>query len=158
MQSVINQRLIAICSCGLLASCASTETQNDLGGDVNYAGSDCISIRTIRDYTPLDRSTLLIDGGGNRSYLVSLVHTSFELSSANGISFSSRDSWLCPYGGDEIIIGSFANERLRIRAISKLNDEQIDDILIRYGKKDANTEADPVPGEEIKGAEVEELG
>ncbi len=158
MKSFLKQIVTIFISCNLLIACAVTDEQNDLGEDVNYSGSDCISIRTIRDYTPLDRSSLLIEGGGKRSYLVTLVHPSFELRSSHGIGFSSRDEWLCPYGGDEIVVDSLSRERLRIRAISRLNDEQVEDMLIRHGKKDPDTEQAPVPGEEVKGAEVEELG
>lgn len=125
---------------------------------MDYSGSDCISIRTIRDYTPLDRSNLLIEGAGKRTYLVSLIHTSFELRSSYGIGFSSRDEWLCPYGGDEIVIESHSGERLRIRSISRLSDEQVEDVLIRYGKIEPSEEQNPVPAEEVQGAEVEELG
>jgi hypothetical protein len=158
MKIVVKQLLISITSCSLLISCASTGEQNQLGDDVDYSGSDCISIRTIRDYTELDNSNLLIDGGGRRTYLVTLLHPSFELRSSFGIGFSSRDQWLCPYGGDEIVMQGVGNERVRISSISRLSPEQVDDILIRYGKKEPELEQDPVPAEELEGAEVEELG
>lgn len=153
-----NQLVISIISCYLLTGCATPGEENELGEDVNYSASDCISIRTIRDYTPLDRSTILIDGGGNRSYLVRLVHSSFELQSSHGIGFSSRDGFLCPYGGDEIVIESLSRERLRIRSISRLNEQQVEDVLIRYGKIETDSEQDPVPAKEVDGAVVEELG
>ncbi|MFT5500450.1 MAG: hypothetical protein ACI88G_000579 [Woeseiaceae bacterium] len=158
MKVLLNQVLIALYSCYLLVGCATAEEDNELGRDINYSASDCISIRTIRDYTPLDRSTLLIDGGGKRSYLVRLVHSSFELQSAHGIGFSSHDGFLCPYGGDEIVVESMSRERLRIRSISRLDEQQVEDVLIRYGKIETDSEQDPVPAEEVEGAEVEELG
>jgi hypothetical protein len=158
VKSLLKQWLMAFLSCSLLFGCAATSEQNELGTDINYAGSDCISIRTIRDYTPLDKSTLLIDGGGKRTYLVTLLHSSFELRSSHGIGFSSRDEWLCPYGGDELVIDSLSRERLRIRSISRVTEEQVEDILIRYGKKEPDTEQAPVPAETAPGAEVEELG
>lgn len=158
MKNLLKQVLISTISCCLLAGCASSGKENGLGRDLNYSASDCISIRTIRDYTPLDRSTLLIEGGGKRSYLVSLVHASFELQSSHGIGFSSLDGSLCPYGGDEIVIESLSRERLRIRSISRLNEQQLEDVLIRYGKIEIDSEQDPVPAEEVEGAAVEELG
>ena len=158
MKSVRKQLLISLTSCSLLISCASTGEQNQLGDDVDYSGSDCISIRTIRDYTELDKSNLLIDGGGRRTYLVTLLHPSIELRSSFGIGFSSRDQWLCPYGGDEIVLQGAGNTHVRIRSISRLSPQQVDDILVRYGKKEPGLEHDPVPAEEVEGAEVEELG
>lgn len=157
-KNLIKQCFIAVISCGILHGCASTGEQNELGDDIDYSGSDCISIRTIRDYTPLDRSNLLIEGAGKRTYLVSLMHSSLELRSSFGIGFSSRDDWLCPYGGDEIVVESLSGERVRIRSISRLNEEQVEDVLIRYGKIEPSEEQDPAPAEELQGAEVEELG
>ena len=133
------------------------EEQNDLGRDIDYNGSDCISIRTIRDYTPLDDRNLIIEGSGKRSYLVTLRVSTFELRSSHQMSFTSRDDWLCPYGGDEIIFGSFSRYGAGIRSISRLTKEQLEEVLIRYGKIDPGDEQDPEP-REIEGAEVEELG
>jgi hypothetical protein len=158
MKNIIKQYVTVAIACNVLIACAGTGAPNELGRDVNYSASDCISIRTIRDYTPLDKSTLLIEGAGKRTYLVQLLQPAIELRSSYGIGFSSRDDWLCPYGGDEIVIESLSRERLRIRSISHLSDEQVEDVLIRYGKKDPDTEQAPVPADEIKGAEVEELG
>ena len=73
------------------------------------------------------------------------------------MAFSSRDDWLCPYGGDEIIFGSFSQHGAGIRSISRLTEEQEEELLIRYGKIDPGEEQDPEP-REIEGAEVEELG
>jgi len=144
-------------SCALLASCATTDSDSDLGTDINYSGSDCISIRTIRDYTPLDRSNLLIDGGGNRKYLVTLDSPSFELKSSFRLSFSSRDDRLCPYGGDRIVFGGLSHYESGIRAISRLTPEQAEDLLIRYGKKEPPEQKDDTPPD-VQGADVEELG
>ena len=157
MKIVIKQIVTFYISCYLLSSCAPLDEQNDLGRDVDYNGSDCISIRTIRDYTPLDDRSLIIQGAAKRSYFVTLQISSFELRSSHQMAFSSRDDWLCPYGGDEIIFGSFAKYGAGIRSISRLTKEQAEEMLIRYGKIDPGEEQDPEP-REIEGAEVEELG
>jgi len=154
---VVKQYLMLFISFITLSSCASVEEQNELGRDIDYSGSDCISIRTIRDYTPLDERTLIIEGAGRRNYLVTLQISTFELRSSHRIAFTSRDDWLCPYGGDEIIFGSFARHGAGIRSISKVTQEQLEELLIRYGKGDPGEEQGPEP-KEIEGAEVEELG
>jgi len=151
------QILTILTSSLLLSACASVDKQNDLGRDIDYNGSDCISIRTIRDYTPLDDRSLLIEGSGKRSYFVTLQISSFELRSSQQMAFSSRDDWLCPYGGDEIIFGGISHVGAGIRSISRLTEEQAEELLIRYGKIDPGEEQDPEP-REIEGAEVEELG
>lgn len=157
MKNHIKQLVIMILSCIILASCASTEREPGVERDLTEAGSDCISIRTIRDYTPLDRKSLIIEGSGNRLYYVTLVMSSFELRTAHQIGVQSRDSWLCPYGGDRLILDSFGNESVGIRGIMRLSPEQADDLLIRYGKKEPPGQQDPTPPE-LEGAEVEELG
>jgi uncharacterized protein DUF6491 len=157
MKTLIKQLVSSLTLGALLTSCATTEQGSELGSDIDYSGSDCISIRTIRDYSPLDSSTLLIEGGGKRNYLVSLVAPSFELRSSFQLSFSSRDSWLCPYGGDRIIFGGLSHYATSIRAISRLTREQTEDLLIRYGKKAPAEQPDDAPPD-VKGADVEELG
>jgi hypothetical protein len=156
MNIVTKQIVMMLTSCVILASCAATEPSSDVGTDINFRGSDCISIRTVRDYTPLDRSTLLMEGSGNRKYLVTLVSPSMDLRSAFRLSFSSRDDWLCPYGGDRLIIDGMSDENIIIRGISRLTPEQEEDLLIRYGKKKPTEQQDQSPV--LKGAEVEELG
>lgn len=154
---ILKQRVIACISCVLLASCATTEGDSEPASDMNYRGSDCISIRTIRDYEPLDRQSLLMTAGGNRKYFVTLAGTSMELRSAFRLGFTSRDGWLCPYGGDRIVFEGISSVGMPIRAISRVNDEQVEELLIRYGKKSPPELQDPAPAD-IQGAEVEELG
>lgn len=156
-KTVKKQPFIIITLCLLLSSCASVEEQNDLGTDIDYSGSDCISIRTIRDYTALDDRSLIMEGMGQRKYFVTLQMSSFDLRSSHQMRTVSRDEWLCPYGGDSIIFGTFSDQGVGIRSISKVTEEQAEELLIRYGKKDPGEEQNPVP-KEIEGAEVEELG
>ena len=157
LKDVLKQQFIIVTSSILLAACATTEGDSELGSDLDYQGSECISIRTIRDYTPLDNRHLLIEGAGRRNYYVTLVVSSFELRSSHRLGFQSRDDWLCPYGGDQIVFDGLGNYPVGIRSISRLTPEQTEDLLIRYGKKTPEEQQDPEPPE-LKGAEVKELG
>jgi len=157
MKMFIKQLVTLIFSSILLIACAATGPGSGTERDLTDTGSDCISIRTIRDYTPLDRSSLIIEGSGNRLYYVTLVMSSFELRSSSRIGVESRDSWLCPYGGDRLIFGGFNESSISIRGISRLTPEQADDLLIKYGKKKPPELEDPTPPQ-LDGAEVEELG
>ena len=157
LKSVVLQVVTILVLC-IVAGCATPgEPASDDSGDVDFRGSDCILISTIRDYTPLDDSNLLIYGPGKRAYFVTLVHSTFELRSSFRLQFSSRDGQLCPYGGDEIVVGSFGREAVGIRAISRVNEEQAEQLLIRYGRKKPAEQQAPAP-EDVEGAEVEELG
>lgn len=125
---------------------------------MNYSGSDCISIRTIRDYTPLDSQHLLIHGIGRRAYFVTLMRPTLELRGTLGLRFDSRDDQLCPFGGDSIVLGAFASERVNVRSISRLRADQEEQLLIRYGKMEPNEAEIPAQPDNVKGAEIEELG
>lgn len=96
-------------------------------------------------------------GSGNRDYLVTLVSPALDLRSSFRLGFSSRDDWLCPYGGDRIVFDGISMGDGMIRGISRITSEQKEELLIRYGKKEPEEQQDQAPPE-VKGAEVEELG
>jgi hypothetical protein len=151
------QNFILFFSCGLAACAGSGQAETGSRADAEYRGSDCILIATIRDYTPLDDRNLLIWGPAKRAYYVTLLQPAFELRSSFRMGFSSRDDQLCPYGGDGIVVGSLSRDTVAIRAISRVSEEQADQLLIRYGRKEPAEQQAPAP-EDVKGAEVEELG
>jgi hypothetical protein len=153
----IKQSFVVLTS-SLLAACAgSGEPSSSADRDVRSSGSDCILIRSVRDYTPLDDRNLLIWGPAKRAYHVTLFRPAFELRSSFQMSFSSRDDQLCPYGGDRVVFGSFNPDSIGIQSISRISDEQADELLIRYGRKEPEQQTAPEPAD-VAGAEVEELG
>ena len=153
----IKQTVIIFILSNLLTSCAASERASAVPRDLTDSGSDCISIRTIRDYTPLDRSRLIIEGGGKRLYYVTLVASSFQLRGSHQIGVNSRDAWLCPYGGDRLVFSTFGDTSAGIRGIMRITPEQAEELLFRYGKKERPEQQAPAPPE-LDGAEVEELG
>ena len=161
MKVLLKQILISVSSSILLASCAVTEPRSELGDDLNPRGSDCISIRTIRDYTPLDRSSLILEASGKRYYYVTLSGSAFELRSSFRIGFDSRDDWLCPYGGDRLVVdglGSGMDYGNSIRGIDRITAEQADELLYRHGRKERPETGEGRPPPELGGADVEEVG
>lgn len=153
----IKQSLIVLSASTILGCAAPGDGPSSADRDVDAGGSDCISIRTIRDYTPLDDRSLLIWGPAKRAYHVSLFRPAMELRSSFELGFSSRDDQLCPFGGDGIVIGSFRRETINIQSITRLSADQADELLIRHGRKEPAEQPAPAP-EDVKGAEVEELG
>jgi len=156
-QNVVKQRVKLCISYVFLTSCATTDHGEDLGRDIDYRGSDCISIRTIRDYQPLDNRNLLIKAGGKRTYFVTLAISSFEMRSSFRLGVESTDSWLCPYGGDRIVFGGLSEMSLSLRSISQVTEDQEQELLIRFGKIEPPELQESAPPE-VKGADVEELG
>src|SRR5687768_16571312 len=109
------KHIIVAMTLSIFAACAGTaEQEARTAGDIDYRGSDCILIPTIRDYRSLDDRNLLIYGPANRAYLVTLFRPSFELRSSFQMGFSSRDDQLCPFGGDAIVVGSLNREEVGV--------------------------------------------
>lgn len=161
MKSLKKQLLTVVYLSVLLTACAPTEPRSELGDDLNPRGSDCISIRTIRDYTPLDRSSLIMEASGKRFYYVTLSGSAFELRSSFRVGVESRDEWLCPYGGDRLVmdgLGSSSNFGNNIRGIDRITAEQAEELLFRHGKKERPETEQDRPPPELGGADVEIIG
>ena len=151
------QTATALTSCIVLSACAGQGGPAEPAADIDLHGSDCILIPTIRDYTPLSRDSLLIHVSAKRTYFVRLVAPGFGLESSFQLATRSRDDRLCPYGGDAIIYDRLPGGEARIQSISRVTPEQVEELLVRYGKKEPGDTENPAPTE-VKGAEVEELG
>ena len=154
--------LIHIVTGVFLCSCSTAEQGSrrayDDGEDLDFRGNDCIQVRTIRDYTPLDNKHLLIYGSGKRAYFVQLTRPTFEMRGAVGIRVISRDNQLCPFGGDGVVFGSFNDDSVAVQSISRLSADQEEYLLVRYGIKQPAQRQAPANPDNVKGADVEELG
>ena len=148
----IKQILIGFCL-SVLVACAGTSSDDDRSGS---RGSDCIYEPSIRGYTVLDESNLIVSTSGRRKYLVTLQRRAFGLRSSWGIAFRSQTSSICSAFSEVLFEGDFDDEAIRIANIRRLNPDEEDELLIRYGKKEPAIEHTPAP-QDVKGAEVEEL-
>ncbi len=153
---VIIQWLMPLILCGCSASGDSEWAPSERDVGLDYRGADCILIRTIRDYRPLDDSHMLISGPAKRTYFVTLFGPAFEMRGSLGLTFDSRDDQLCPFGGDAVKFGGLAHERVTIQSISRVTAEQEQEILFRFGLLERAEKKPPEPVS-VKGAEVEEL-
>jgi len=150
------QLVIIACSSTLLA-CASPQSDSDSGdSEPTSHPSDCIFQSSIRGYTVLDESNLIVDASGRRTYHVVLRRRAYGLSSSWGIRFESPTGRICASFSEVIFEGHMANESIRIESIRELAPEDHEYLLIQFGKKEPEIEQTPVP-REVKGAEVEEL-
>lgn len=158
---IIKQWLIAIFSVFTLVTAGLLAPVAVAAEDQDRRGTDCIFIRSISDYTPLDRDSLIIWAPTRqRAYLVTLAIPTTGLDSSFGIAFKSRDGRLCPYGGDAIITDDPIRSRHTILSISRLSEEDAEALLDRRRGEDG--EADEIieteESDESPDAEVEELG
>ena len=153
---LLKQIYITIISCGLVACSSQNEAPDDGPARANSGRTDCISRSSIRGYSVLDESNLIIDGSGRRKYHVSLRRPARGLRSTWAIGFKSVTSRVCA-GFDEVVFqGQMNGESIRISFIRELSPEDHEDLLIQYGKKKPEIERTPAP-QEVEGAEVEEL-
>ena len=72
------------------------------------------------------------------------------------LGFTSRTGRICAMSGDVVLDESFGPERISIRSIRELHPDELDALLIRFGKKEPEIKQAPAT-EEVEGAEVEEL-
>lgn len=156
MKNVLFHILIILISCGIAACAGSNSSLGDPGAGDARTRSDCIFRPSIRGYTVLDESNLVIDGAGRRKYLVSLQRRAYGIDSAWQIGFDTMGSQICAGFSSVVFNGSMDNESIRIMSIRALEPEEHESILIDYGKKEPEVQQTPTP-KEIEGADVEEL-
>jgi hypothetical protein len=154
---LIIQTLLLVSLCGCSTTSEDVEDAYSEDKERSYLGSDCILIRTIRDYTRLDNRHLFITGSGKRTYFVALTRKSHSMRGSSSLRVDSRDEQLCPYGGDSIAFGSFSHDNVRVQSISRVSAEEQQELLIRFGLMDNPAGQAPSEPPEIRGAEVEEL-
>ena len=157
MKHVLKQYVLVLFSGSLLACAAPGEPSSGPAFADDRGGRDCISQSSIRDYQVLDESNLIVTAGVKRKYHVVLSHRAFGLRSTWQIGIRSMTGRVCGGTADLVYSDSFVGpERVGVRSIRELEPEDLDDLLVRFGKKEPDVAQAPAQ-EEIEGAEVEEL-
>jgi len=154
----IKHIFIIVISC-LLVACAGTPEEGGAATDDAISSrGDCILERSIRGYTVLDEQNLIVEASGRRQYHVVLRRRAYGLQHSLGIVFDAATSRICA-GFDSIRYEGDTTSSLgsvRIDSIRELSEEEEEDLLIQFGKKEPEIEYTPSPGE-VEGADVEEL-
>lgn len=148
----MKQIVILVISCSVLG-CAATPTD---GERVDSRRSDCISQSSIRGYTVLDESNLIVEGSIRRKYHVILARRAPGLRSTWAIGFKSSANQICAPFSEVIFDSGFFKESIGIAGIRELTPEDEEILLIDFGKKEPEIETTPAPIE-VPGAEIEEL-
>ena len=146
-------KIVTILSSCVFVACAGTNAGDD---GVDSSRSDCIYQPSIRGYSVLDESNLIVSASGRRQYHVVLKRRAHGLRSNWAIGFKSTTGRICAPFAEVLFEGNLDGESVRIASIRELSPEDEEDLLIRFGKKEPEIEQTPVP-QEVKGAEVEEL-
>jgi hypothetical protein len=124
--------------------CAGSGTT---AGGARPVYDDCLFAATLRDWRPLNDQNLILFAAGRRPYHVELVRPAFGFTFDVMIGVYDRDDMICPYGGDAIVIDGPMPDRIAIRSIKRLSDEELDEVYVRFGIRAPavieTTEGDP---------------
>jgi hypothetical protein len=151
------KQLIIVTISSVLLACAGSDTTSD-GHDDEVSGgrTDCILRSSIRGYSVLDESNLVIEGSGRRYYHVVLRRQARGIRSSWAIGFDSPTGRVCAGFSDVVFQDHLNNDSIGILFIRELSPEDHNDLLIQFGKKKPEIEQTPAP-RDVEGAEVEEL-
>ena len=153
---ILIQSFTSFFSCGLILYAIAAGAQNEPEYAPEPKGRDCISQSSIRDYKVLDESNLIVSASAKRKYHVALSRRAHGLRSTWGIGFKSPTGRVCSSFSEVIFEDGFRTEKIRITSVRELNEDELEYLLVAYGKKDPEFEQAPAT-EEVEGAEVEEL-
>jgi len=153
----MKQLFIVIFLCGFPIFAGAGEASGTPPGALLGPANDCIFARSVRDYTPLDRSHLILWGPSHkRAYLVTVTGAAASLRTDWRIAFRTRDSRLCPWGGDAILVDDPVQRELRIASIREISDRDVDTLMVHFGRREADEQRAPEPAD-VPDAGVEEL-
>ena len=154
---MLYKQLVMIAFSSILLSCASSQEGPDSDdSEATARRSDCIFQSSIRGYSVLDESNLIVEAGGRRNYHVVLRRRAYGLNSSWGIRFDSPTGRICSSFSEVSFDGNRSDDSVRIASIRELSTEEHEYLLIQFGKKEPEIEKTPAP-REVTGAEVEEL-
>ena len=156
IKKYLNQLFILFTSSLLLACAGTVEPSDESAAEGQSMRRDCISQSSIRDYQVLDDSNLIVTAAVKRKYHVVLSRRAFGLRSSWKIGFRSLSGMFCGNTGEVVYNDGFGTESIRIASVRALEPEELDELLIRFGKKDPEIEQAPAT-QDVEGAEVEEL-
>lgn len=94
--------------------------------------NQCVFFRTLYDWRPLNNRSLIVWAPSRKHpYLLELDRPCLGLKFAHSIGFTSRDSRLCGFGGDSVLVrsGGGSPERCPIGAITPLTEEGLQSLL-----------------------------
>ena len=108
--------------------------------------NQCIFFRRLYDWKPLNDSNLIVWAPSrNNPYLIQLVRRCSALRFTLSLGFYSRDSNLCPLGGDAVIVdgGGGRAERCAIGGITKLTEESLQSLLDQASSRRRGSKKEP---------------
>jgi len=156
MKQLLKQLVSLLISSILLACASGGDTVDEAASTSEPGRSDCISSGTIRDYQVLDDANLVVTAGGKQKYHVTLRGRAIGLGSSGRVGFRSTTGRICAGFGEIVVEDVMGPERIRIASIRLVTPDELNALLVRFGKIEPEFEQTPAP-ESVESAEVEEL-
>ncbi|MDX2223157.1 MAG: DUF6491 family protein [Rhodospirillaceae bacterium] len=94
--------------------------------------NQCVFFRTLYDWRPLNNRSLIVWAPSRKHpYLLELDRPCMGLKFAHSIGFTSRDSRLCGFGGDSVLVrsGGGSPDRCPIGSITALTEDGLKSLL-----------------------------
>jgi hypothetical protein len=94
--------------------------------------NQCVFFRTLYDWRPLNNTSLIVWAPSrSHPYHIQLDKPCFGLRFAHSIGFTSRDSRLCGFGGDAVLVesGGGRPDRCPIGSITELTEDSLKSLL-----------------------------
>jgi hypothetical protein len=120
-----------------------------------FGTPDCFMPRLVRDFTALDDRNLIVFGPGrSEAYHVQVSPPSPDLRFADALAFESRQTRICGYAGDDVVVadGGRRGDRLSVIGVYRLDERALQGLRARFGIGEPATAPRPEPG---AGAEIE---
>ena len=96
-------------------------------------GNDCFPRRSVSNFEVLSRTHLIVFAPSKRHpYLVEVSGTCVGLRFSETIAFESRDSRICSYGGDDLLV---ERSRCPIRNITKFDEASLELVRAQYSQR-----------------------
>ncbi len=107
--------------------------------------NQCIFFRTLYDWKALNNTNLIVWAPSRKHpYHLTLDRPCFGLKFAHSIGFTSRDSRLCGYGGDSVLVesGGGMPDRCPIGSITKLTEESLKALIAQTPSRSGDKRTD----------------
>jgi hypothetical protein len=149
-------RLLVLAS--WLAGCAAPQTDTRAPRPTvkpgEFGSSACFFARQAQDFRVLDdRNVIVFAPTKSQAYHVQISPSATALRFANRMAFVSRNTQICGYAGDDLLLAEGPGERrYSVTGVYRLDEASLEALRARFGQAPPPAAAEPEPSE---GAEIE---
>lgn len=151
-------RVFLLLIAGFSGGCSTLQSQEQVARPTvnpgEFGTSACFFARQALDFEALDdRNLVVFAPSKDNAYHVQISPPAMDLRFANGVAFASRNTQICGYAGDDLLLVNGASQRrYSVIGVYRLDAAALDALRARFGRVPASAPAEPEPEE---GAEIE---